>query len=69
MAVPGAFTPTCQAKHVVSYTANLDKLKAAGVDDVVIISTNDVWVMSAWGKANGVLDDSIVSLRLPGVPD
>ena len=60
--VPGAFTPTCQEQHIVSYTAPgaLDKLRAKGVDQVVVISGNDLWVMAAWGKANGVLDESIV---------
>ncbi len=61
VAVPGAFTPLCQGKHVVSYTENIDKLKAKGVDEVVIISVNDAFVMSAWGKANGILDEYIVS--------
>lgn len=61
VAVPGAFTPTCQEQHVVSYLENIDKLKAKGVSQVVIIASNDAFVMSAWGKANGVADDFIVS--------
>jgi alkyl hydroperoxide reductase 1 len=61
VAVPGAFTPTCQEQHITSYLANLDKLKAKGVDSVVFIASNDAFVMSAWGKANGIKDDSIVS--------
>jgi len=61
VAVPGAFTPTCQEQHVKSYLANLDKLRSQGVDQVIFIASNDHWVMSAWGKANGVKDDSIVS--------
>lgn len=44
-----------------SYIKNKDKLKAKGVDQVVFIASNDHWVMSAWGKANGVKDDYIVS--------
>jgi alkyl hydroperoxide reductase 1 len=60
VAVPGAFTPTCQVSHVTSYIKNLDKLKAAGVDQVIFIASNDAWVMAAWGKANGITDDSIV---------
>lgn len=64
VAVPGAFTPTCQEQHVVSYIKNKDKLKAKGVDQVVFIAANDHFVMSAWGKANGVKDDFIVSSRL-----
>ena len=63
VAVPGAFTPTCQEQHVPSYLANLEKFKAKGVDQIIVIASNDAWVMSAWGKANGVKDDSIVSTR------
>jgi glutaredoxin/glutathione-dependent peroxiredoxin len=48
--LPGAFTPTCSAKHVPSYTANIDKLKAKGVNEVWCISVNDAFVMGAWGK-------------------
>lgn len=62
VAVPGAFTPTCQEQHVVSYIRNATELKAKGVDHVVIIASNDAFVMSAWGKANGVSGDFIVSL-------
>ncbi len=48
-----------------SYTAALADLKAKGVDQVVFISYNDKWVMSAWGNANGVFDDSIVGFFFP----
>ena len=54
--LPGAYTPTCSAKHVPSYLANYDALKAKGVDEIWCISVNDAFVMGAWGreqKANG----------------
>ncbi|KAK0613062.1 putative peroxisomal membrane protein [Bombardia bombarda] len=65
VSVPGAFTPTCQEQHLPSYKANLDRLKAKGVDQVIFIAFNDHWVMSAWGKANGVRDDSILFMSDP----
>jgi len=48
--LPGAFTPTCSAKHVPGYTANYDKLKAKKVDEIWCISVNDAFVMGAWAK-------------------
>jgi glutaredoxin/glutathione-dependent peroxiredoxin len=48
--LPGAFTPTCSAKHVPSYLQNIDKLKAKGIADVLCLSVNDAFVMGAWGR-------------------
>ena len=48
--LPGAYTPTCSAKHVPSYLENLDKLKAKGVSEVWCVATNDAFVMAHWGR-------------------
>ena len=47
-ALPGAFTPTCSAKHVPGYLAHCDDFKAAGVDEIWCVSVNDAFVMGAW---------------------
>ena len=49
-ALPGAYTPTCSAKHVPSYTDNFDELKSAGVDEIWCVSVNDAFVMGAWAR-------------------
>ena len=51
--LPGAYTPTCSAQHVPGYLANLDALKAKGVDEVWCVATNDGFVMAAWGREQG----------------
>lgn len=50
-AVPGAFTPTCSASHLPGYVVHYDAFKEKGVDEVVCLSVNDVFVMHAWGMA------------------
>ncbi len=53
-AVPGAFTPTCSMRHLPGYLQSLDALRAKGVDSVACIAVNDVFVMDAWAKEQGV---------------
>ena len=54
--VPGAFTPTCDAKHLPGFVDFADKIKAKGVDTIACTAVNDVFVMNAWGKAGNVGD-------------
>jgi peroxiredoxin (alkyl hydroperoxide reductase subunit C) len=54
--LPGAFTPTCSAKHVPGFLDNADELRAKGIELIVCVSVNDAFVMGAWGKDLGVGD-------------
>ncbi|MFK7792138.1 MAG: peroxiredoxin [Devosiaceae bacterium] len=55
-AVPGAFTPTCDANHLPGYIEHADKILAKGVDQIAVVSVNDVHVMKAWKEASGAGD-------------
>lgn len=59
-AVPGAFTPTCSAKHLPSFKEKAGELKAKGIDTIACTSVNDHFVMSAWAKDQGVAGDILM---------
>lgn len=61
-AVPGAFTPTCSARHLPGFKDHLQDIRDKGVDTVACISVNDAFVMKAWADSQGIDDDSIVML-------
>ena len=72
--LPGAFTPTCSAKHVPGYVEKYDDLKAAGVDEIWCVSVNDAFVMGAWardqhtaGKVRMLGDGSADFAKAPGL--
>ena len=59
-AVPGAFTPTCSAKHLPGFKEKAAELKAKGVDAIACVSVNDVFVMKAWAADQGVGDEILM---------
>jgi peroxiredoxin len=59
-AVPGAFTPTCSAKHLPGFKAKAAEFRAKGVDTIACVSVNDVFVMKAWGEDQGVGEDVLM---------
>ena len=59
-ALPGAFTPTCSAKHLPGFKEHAAELKAKGVDAIACLSVNDVFVMKAWAKDQGVADEVVM---------
>src|SRR5919107_3652408 len=60
-AVPGAYTPTCSARHLPSYVEKASELKGKGVDEIACISVNDAFVMSAWNKSDGSQDITMLA--------
>lgn len=63
--LPGAFTGTCSTAHVPSFLRNAEALKAKGVEDIICVSVNDPFVMSAWDKDTGAADGGLTFLADP----
>jgi peroxiredoxin len=60
-AVPGAFTPTCSARHLPSYVDKAEELKRNGIDEIACIAVNDPFVMAAWGDRDGSGDITMLA--------
>jgi peroxiredoxin len=60
-AVPGAFTPTCSARHLPSFVDKAQELKDRGIDEIACISVNDPFVMGAWGQRDGSEDITMIA--------
>ncbi|GAA4038623.1 peroxiredoxin [Sphingomonas rosea] len=60
-AVPGAYTPTCSAKHLPSYVEKANELRGKGVDEIACTSVNDAFVMAAWNKDQGSEDITMIA--------
>ena len=65
--VPGAFTPTCSARHLPSFVDKAGELKAKGVDEIACTAVNDAFVMGAWGKSAGA--DGAITMLADGNGD
>jgi len=60
-AVPGAYTPTCSARHLPSFVDKAQELKRQGIDEIACVSVNDPFVMAAWGKSDGSDDITMLA--------
>src|SRR3954447_16861887 len=59
VAVPGAFTPTCDRNHLPGYVTNAEVIRAKGIDAIVVTAVNDVFVLNAWAEASGAGEKGI----------
>lgn len=64
--VPGAFTPTCSAKHLPSFINSMDEVKKKGIRKVICVSVNDPYVMDGWGKSQSLKDQILLLADVKG---